>query len=78
MREKIDVKKLINQLTLEMYEILFKEMGIPIYSKQKISGCCIQLAIIKTPSLVHPQSYTFILTQKFLYAIQGAIHLSIL
>ena len=38
MREKIDVKKLMNQLTLEMYETLFKEMGIPIYSKAKDKG----------------------------------------
>lgn len=31
MREKIDVKKLMNQLTLEMYETLFKALKIPIY-----------------------------------------------
>ena len=35
MRERIDVKKLISQLTLEMYEALFKELGIPIYSKSR-------------------------------------------
>ena len=35
MREKIDVKKLISQLTLEMYETLFKELDVPIYSKSK-------------------------------------------
>jgi len=35
MRERIDVKKLISQLTLEMYEALFKALGIPIFSKGK-------------------------------------------
>lgn len=35
MKEKIDVKKLISQLTLEMYEALFKELDIPIFSKSK-------------------------------------------
>lgn len=33
MKEKIDVKKLISQLTLEMYETLFKELDIPMFSK---------------------------------------------
>lgn len=35
MKGKVDVKKLISQLTLEMYEQIFKELNIPIYSNPK-------------------------------------------
>lgn len=56
MKEKIDVKKLINQLTLEMYETLFKELGMPIYSKGKdkyvlYTGCHNSNALLGSPKL---------------------------
>lgn len=56
MKEKIDVKKLINQLTLEMYETLFKELGIPIYSKAKdkwvlYTACHNSNALLGSPKL---------------------------
>lgn len=56
MREKIDVKKLMNQLTLEMYETLFKALEIPIYSKAKdkyvlYTGCHNRNALSGSPKL---------------------------
>lgn len=56
MREKIDVKKLMNQLTLEMYKTLFKELGIPIYSKAKdkwllYTACHNKVALEGSPKL---------------------------
>ena len=56
MKEKIDVKKLINQLTLEMYETLFKALEIPMFSKSKdqyilYTGCHNSDALSGSPKL---------------------------
>ena len=56
MRERIDVKKLTSQLTLEMYETLFKALDIPIYSKSKdkwilYTGCHNRNALQGSPKL---------------------------
>ena len=65
MKEKIDVKKLINQLTLEMYEILFKEMGIPIYSKAKDKWVLYTACHNKNPLSGSPKLYFYLDTKVF-------------
>ena len=65
MKEKIDVKKLISQLTLEMYETLFKALEIPIYSKAKDKWVLYTACHNKDPLLGSPKLYFYLDTKVF-------------